>query len=224
MIGTIEGGKANPTLDTVVELLDALGLELEVLIRGPVLLGGARNGDAAHAVCSGYVQRRLEAAGWQTAREIRIEDGRYLGWIDLLAFHEPSGLLLAIEIKTRIDDLGSIERSMDWYMQASMRAARRFGWRPLHADGWLVCLATDEVEDRIRESRAAIDVAFPVRASEMTALLTDPVGRRRGRALALIDPRSRRRSWLIRTRADGRRSEAPYRGYADFMNRLRRPG
>lgn len=223
MIASVEGGKANPTLDVLVELLDGLGLEVDVAVRGPVLIGGPRTGDAAHAICSGYVQRRLEAAGWKTAREVRIDDGGYVGWIDLLAFHEPSGLLLVIEIKTRIDDLGAIERSMDWYLRASTRAARRYGWQPLHVAGWLVGLATDEVETRIRENRAAFHVAFPGRASEMTALVADPSSIRNVRGLALIDPRSRRRGWLIRTRVDGRRSDAPYRGYADFMSRVRRP-
>ena len=71
--------------------------------------------------------------------------------------------------------------------------------------------------------RAAIDAAFPVRAAEMTALLVDPSRLRRARGLALIDPRSRRRTWLIRSRIDGRRSDLPYRGYADFMSNVRRP-
>ena len=37
--------------------------------------------------------------------------------------------------------------------------------------------------------------------------------------LAMIDPSSRRREWLIRTTVDGRRSAAPYVDYADFMRR-----
>jgi len=223
MIAELEDGSANPTLDTVVAVLDGLGLEVEVVVRGPVMIGDPRSGDAAHAICSGYVQRRLEAAGWKTAREVRIDDGRYIGWIDLLAFHEPTGVLLVIEIKTRIDDLGSIERSMDWYTRAAMNAARRLGWRPLRIGSWLVALASDEVETRIHDDRQTIDAAFPVRAAEMTALLVDPSRLRRARGLALIDPRSRRRTWLIRSRIDGRRSDLPYRGYADFMSNVRRP-
>ena len=223
MIAELEDGSANPTLDTVVAVLDGLGLEVEVVVRGPVTIGDPRSGDAAHAICSGYVQRRLEAAGWKTAREVRIDDGRYVGWIDLLAFHEPTGVLLVIEIKTRIDDLGSIERSMDWYTRAAMNAARRLGWRPLRIGSWLVALASDEVETRIHDDRQTIDAAFPVRAAEMTAWLVDPSRLRRARGLALIDPRSRRRTWLIRSRIDGRRSDLPYRGYADFMSNVRRP-
>jgi len=177
----------------VVAVLDGLGLEVEVVVRGPVMIGGPRSGDAAHAICSGYVQRRLEAAGWKTAREVRI------------------------------DDLGSIERSMDWYTRAAMNAARRLGWRPFRIGSWLVALASDEVETRIHDDRLTIDAAFPVRAAEMTALLVDSSRLRPARGLALIDPRSRRRTWLIRSRIDGRRSDLPYRGYADFMSNVRRP-
>jgi hypothetical protein len=43
-----------------------------------------------------------------------------------------------------------------------------------------------------------------------------------GRGLALIDPSSRRRAWLIRTRLDGRRSPAPFADYADAARRLGR--
>jgi hypothetical protein len=49
-------------------------------------------------------------------------------------------------------------------------------------------------------------------------LATGPMS---GRGLALCDPASRRREWLIRTRLDGRRSELPYRDYADAARRLR---
>jgi transcriptional regulator with XRE-family HTH domain len=223
MIAAVECGQANPTLDVLVRLLDGLGLKVDITVQGLVVIGGPPSRDVAHAICSGYVQRRLEAAGWKTAREVRIEEGRYVGWIDLLAFHEPTGVLLVIEIKTRIDDLGSIERSLDWYLRAAVRAARRYEWRPRHVRGWLVALATDEVETRIRENRSAFEVAFPARASEMTAVITDPSSLRHVRGLALIDPGSRRRAWLIRTKADGRRSDAPYRGYADFITRRRRP-
>jgi hypothetical protein len=40
------------------------------------------------------------------------------------------------------------------------------------------------------------------------------------RGLALVDPTSRRRDWLLPTRSDGRRSSLPYRDYADAARRL----
>ncbi len=222
MVALVEDGDANPSLDTVVQLLDGLGLEIDLVVRGQVVIGAMRQRDAAHALCLGHVQRRFETGGWLTAREVRIEDGRYIGWIDLLAYHEPTGTLLIIEVKTQVDDLGGIERSIDWYVRGSRNAALNLGWRPRRVGAWLLVLATGESEARIRDNRVAIDRAFPTRALEMGAIVVDPGGAASiGRGMALIDPRSRRRGWLMRTRVDGRRSDAPYRDYLDFMTRLR---
>jgi hypothetical protein len=38
--------------------------------------------------------------------------------------------------------------------------------------------------------------------------------------IALIDPRSHRKEWLLRARSHGRRTPAPYRNYADFVTQL----
>lgn len=226
MVGAVEAAGANPSLRVLVALLDGLGLDVELVARGqPVVLTATpRQRDAAHAVCSGHAQRRIETLeGWDLRREVRIDSGRYHGWIDLLAFHAESGTLVIIEIKTSIDDLGGIERNMDWYVREAPSVASRLGWDARVILPWLLVLATDEVEARLRANRVVVDAAFPVRAPAMTAILADPASAatvdagRRG--LALIDPRSRRRSWLIRSRIDGRRSNAPYRDYTDFLRR-----
>ena len=216
MIAAVEAAEANPSLDVLAGLFDGLGIDLELRAGGVVALDGGRRRDTAHAICSAYVQRRLEAAGWKVAREVRLESGRYVGWIDLLAFDEATATLLVIEIKTRLDDIGAIERSMDWHMREAMRAARRIGWHPRRVSGWLLAMATDEVDDRLRADRMLWASAFPSRVPDLAAAVEDP-GTAPDRGLALIDPRSRRHDWLIRARVDGRRSDAPYRGHADFI-------
>ena len=221
MIAAVEAAEANPSLDVLAGIFDGLGIDLDLRIRELVAIDGVRPRDDAHALCSAYVQRRLEGAGWKVAREVRIESGRYLGWIDLLAFDERSGTLLVIEIKTRLDDAGAIERSMDWHIREATRAARRLGWRPRRVAGWLLAMATEEVEDQLRANRVLWTSAFPSRAPELAAAVLDPPSAPL-RGFALIDPRSRRHDWLTRARVDGRRSDAPYRSYADFMARRRR--
>ena len=221
MVGSVERGDANPSLETIARLLDGTGVDIDLVVRGSVRIGPRRQGDAAHARCSPHVQRRFESEGWLTAREVRIEQGRYVGWIDLLAFHPPTGTLLIIEIKTEIHDFGDIERSMDWYARGAWDAARRLGWRPKRVGSWLLVLATGAAEERIVANRQAIESAFPLRADAMTTLVADPASGVVGRAVALIDPRSHRRDWLVRTRLDGRRSAAQYLDYADFMDRTR---
>jgi transcriptional regulator with XRE-family HTH domain len=130
-IAAIEVGRANPTLDVVVRTVTALGFELDLGLRPPVIVGDRRQRDLVHARCSGHVDRRFRAAGFETAREVPIVDGRWRGWIDLLAFDRRTGTLLVIEIKTLIDDVGAVERQIDRYERAARRVARDRGWVPV---------------------------------------------------------------------------------------------
>lgn len=220
-IANVESGRANPSLDQAERIAMALGLEIELATRGPLLIGEPRASDLVHARCSGYVDRRLRGLGWRTAREVEIAEGRAHGWIDLLAYDARTGTLLIIELKTRLDDLGAVERQLGWYGRLAGIAAQRLGWRPRRTASWLLGLASDEVETAIRLQRDVIDIAFPVRASTMAAIARhEAVDLRHG--IALVDPSNRRAEWLIRTRLDGRRSPARYAGYADAARRLRR--
>jgi transcriptional regulator with XRE-family HTH domain len=219
-IAKIELGQADPSLDTAERLAIALGLEVNLVARPPLLLE-PRQRDSVHAACSGYADRRLRADNWETAREVEIIQGRSRGWIDLLAFNPHTGLLLVVEIKTRLDDIGLVERQVSWYERSAFDVGRRLGWPARRAAVWLLALASAEVEATISMNRQMLSLAFPGRAAEMATIAAGgvlPAGQ--GRGLALIDPASRRREWLIRTRADGRRLVAPYVDYADAARRL----
>jgi len=160
-----------------------------------------------------HVQRRLEAAGWLVQREVEVVHARSHGWIDVLAFQPATGILLVIEVKTEIHDLGRIERTLGWYGREAWPAARRLGWRLRIARPWLLVLASEVNEERIRDNRALLAQSFPSRG--MTML--DPASG--GPGMTLIDPRSHQRDWLMRSVIDGRRRQAPYRNYADFVSR-----
>jgi DNA-binding XRE family transcriptional regulator len=219
-IAGIETGRVNPSLDLVMRIGEALGVDLQLVGQRPVIID-PRSGDLVHARCSGYVDRRFHRAGWLTRREVEVVHARSHGWIDLLAFHPATGTLVIVEVKTRLDDLGAIERQMAWYERTAADTALRFGWRPKAVTSWLLLLASEEVETAVLRSRDVLREAFGDRASEMRAVLggaTPPMSDRRG--LALIDPWSRRADWLVPTRSDGRRSLAPYRDYADAARRI----
>ncbi|HEY7590022.1 MAG TPA: helix-turn-helix transcriptional regulator [Candidatus Limnocylindrales bacterium] len=222
LVDRVESGTVTPSFQTVGRLFAPLGIDSELVSRAPFLIDGTRQRDPVHSTCGAYGRRRLEKAGLPVHREVEIAHGRSHGWIDLLAFEPVTGTVLVIEIKTQLDDLGRIERVLTWYEREAWNAARKFGWRPRRIRVWLVVLATEVVEERILENRAALAQSFPVRADTMSAWLRNPTQPLpAGRGLALVDPRSKRRSWLIRCRVDGRRSPAPYRDYADFMARRR---
>jgi transcriptional regulator with XRE-family HTH domain len=218
-VAMVEGGRANPSLALVERIGHALGLELELVSRAPVIMGRERQRDLVHARCSGYVERRLRKASLAVAREVELVHGRMHGWIDLLAFDARTGTVVIIEIKTRLDDLGSIERQLGWYERQAFRVARGLGWVPRRLSVWLLLLASDDVDAAIRANREVLRTVFPTRAPEMLASLDGTAGGAR-RGIALIDPTSRRQRWLIRARVDGRRRVALFRDYADAAARF----
>ena len=110
---------------------------------------------------------------------------------------------------------------MAWYEREAWSVARRCGWEPQVQGALLLVLKTRANDLRLRENRELIDQAFPTRATALSRWLGNADGSRLAfRGLAMIDPLSRHRAWLHPTKLDGRRVEAPYADYADFMRRL----
>lgn len=224
-VSAVEAGNVrNLTFSVATRLLKAMGARLVVSIDAPFFGDRRHQRDTAHVRCVSYVAGRLERDGWLVARETEIGGDRSRGWIDLLAFHVDTGLALVIEIKTEIHDLGAIERSLGWYEREAWAAARRIGWRPRAVAGCLLLLATASNDARARTNRAAFDHAFGKRAIDLAHVVAapDPASLRDGRAVAMIDPRSRRKRWLIALAIDGRRSRSPYVDYASFVASLSR--
>ena len=213
-VASIESGRANPSLDVVERISRALGLDIQLIGRPPAVFNAPTQRDAVHAWCSGYAGRRLAGFGLDVRREVTIGQGRARGWIDLLAYDPRQRVLVVVEIKTWIDDLGSIERQLDWYEREAAASARAFGWRPVRTVAWVLALASADVDEALRRNRDAVARAFPARARDLARFLAGgELARLRG--IALIDPRNRRRNWLISTRSDGRRIALPYMTAAD---------
>jgi transcriptional regulator with XRE-family HTH domain len=219
-IANLEIGRANPSLAVVEKVAAALDVEVDWLIRVPVV---ASVKDQVHARCSAHIGRRLQTADLLTAREVEIVHGRSHGWIDLLAFDPKTSTLLIIEVKTRLDDLGALERQMGWYERSALEAAHRIGWRPTRVVSWLLVLATADADSVLRSNRAIFDDAYPTRAPQAMAWLDRQGPLPQGRLLAMIDPLSRRRDWLIRTKFDGRRSEPPSADSREVAQRIATP-
>ena len=121
---------------------------------------------------------RLQSTGchsalgsWLVEREAEIVHGRHHGWIDLVAFRARPTTMVVIKIKTRLDDIGAVERQLAWYQRSASTVARRLGWRPAQVIGWLLALATDEVEDVLRLNWDLFAGGFQRRAHEMGGLL-----------------------------------------------------
>jgi transcriptional regulator with XRE-family HTH domain len=201
--------------------LSMLGLIISVDANAPGMATRTEQRDAVHARCVGYVVRRLERAGWDVEVEVEIGSGRFRGWIDVLAYHSTTRAMLVIEVKTVLDDVGRLLRTLGWYTRSSRDAAVSHGWRPLRLVPLVLVLATEQTDASIAVNRDLLARELPGDADRLLAWIADPVGRVPGGTMALIDPASRRRRWLRRARSAGRRSPAPYRDYRDAASRLR---
>ena len=221
MVCAVENGRVDDlTFARAQRMLEAMGARLVVSVDAPYLGDRERQRDPVHARCSAHVVARLQRAGWVVATEVEIGGDRSRGWIDVLAYHPSLAWLLVIEIKTEIRDLGAIERTLGWYTREAMIAAQRFGWRPERSLGCLLLLATEANDVRARSNREPLTHGFPTRAHEIASLVNHGTAPpRSGYAVAMIDPTSRRETWLRSLRLDGRRSLAPYADYAGFMRR-----
>lgn len=205
-------------LATALRLLNALDVRVELRLFAPTAAAPPVR-DRAHARCVGYVARRLGEAGWLVATEVEVGDERWRGFIDLLAFHPVERVLLVIEVKVDLDDIGAVDRQLGRYERYAWPAAHALGWRPRALTGALLLLATDANDRRLVEHRIYLDRRFQVRASALRVLLVDPqrVPERGDRCLAMIDPRTRRSRWLMPTWLDGRRNAARYKDRAAFL-------
>ena len=206
-------------LDRVGDIADALGVRLRSMVDQPFRVGAPIQHDLVHARACAYIGRRLIERGWTVRQEVEI--GRPVrGWIDTLAYREADAALFATEFKSEHRDAGAIQRSLGWYEREAWHVARELGWRPRVLGSALLLLFSSENDEAVAQNRDYLAQACPGRATDLARWLDSPFHARPGRSLALIDPISRRRSWLRSTRSDGRRTEAPYHGYADCAQAL----
>jgi transcriptional regulator with XRE-family HTH domain len=225
MVSLIENAKQpDLTFATADALVAALGGRLSIAVDAPYLGDRRRQREPAHARLEAHVARRLRDAGWEIRTEVEVGGDRSRGWIDVIAWHGSSRVLLVIELKTEIHDLGQIERSLGWYERECRTVASRERWRPSRVVGCLLLLATDANDARGAENGPSIAGGFPLRSRHLDALVRGAPGDiPAGRAIAMVDPRSRRVDWIRALRVDGRSRPAPYVDYAAFM-RVSRAG
>jgi len=203
---------------TAVRILNALEVRIDLRLLAPVVATLPVK-DRAHARCVAYVARRLERSGWLVSTEVAVGDGRWRGFIDVLGFHASSTVLLVVEVKIVLDDIGALDRQIGGYERFAWAAAHTAGWRPRATTAALLLLATDDNDRRLSEHRTYLDRRFRIRASDLLSFIADPdEPRDRGeRGIAMIDPRTRRTRWLLPTWLDGRRNAARYADRAAFL-------
>ena len=170
------GHLAAVSLGTLRRVAAALDIRLDVV---PRWRGGEldRLLNAGHAALHGSVLRHLGALpGWLVAPEVSYSVYGERGVIDILAWHEPSGSLLVIEIKTAIVDVSDLIGGVDRKRRLGPEVARDRGWQADTVSGWVIVGQGRTNERRVAEQRALLRTAFPQDGRAMSAWLRDPAG------------------------------------------------
>ena len=225
-VGRIERGEvADVALRLASEILEATGGRLDVRFVTALTPAGKVR-DRAHARCVAYVMRRLERAGFEVVTEVASVEKHSYGFIDVLAYHPVEHWVIVIEVKTEIRDVGGVDRQVSVGERGAWAASHQRGWRPRAVNAWLLVLATEENDRRLAEHRAYIDRAFTLRHRVLQAAVdgAGPVPERGLRGIAMIDPASRRRAWLLPTWLDGSHRSRRYRDRPEYLlQNTRRP-
>jgi hypothetical protein len=119
--------------------------------------------DARHAALVDQVVRETSGRGWQCVTEATFNVYGERGSVDVLAFHPETGVLLVIEVKSAIPEIGAMLMTLDRKVRLAPRIATDRGWRPAAVGRLLVVGDGRTTRRRLGEHRSMFDSAFPVR-------------------------------------------------------------
>jgi hypothetical protein len=98
------------------------------------------------------------------------------GSIDLLAWHPGRRVLLIVEVKSAIGDIGGLVRQVDRYRRLARDIARQRGWNVETVGVWVVVVDGRTARRRLAEHRTTLRRAFPADGHAIEAWLNDPAG------------------------------------------------
>lgn len=213
------GSQRHLDVQLATTALDLLGIRVTIDANPVGLAERREQRDLVHARCVGYGVRQLRQRGWAVRTEVEVGEGRFRGWIDVLAFRGSDGALLVIEIKTEVEDFGRILRTHWWYVRSSRAAASTIGWRPRSIVPCLIALATIETDARLISNVELVRNALPGGAVALAEWIDDERAQRPAPSVGLIDPSltprgvvvgyPQRRSKVCRSVSRLRRSRTP---------------
>jgi transcriptional regulator with XRE-family HTH domain len=178
VIARIERGEAaSVALGKVRRVASSLGARLETFVRWegaelPRLL------DERHAAMHEAVAGMFSALeGWVFEPEVSFSIHGERGIIDVLAWHPRRRMLLVIELKTEVVEVGLLLGKMDQRRRLASNVARLRGWDPLAVSTWIV-IADGRTNRRVvARHRAVLRQKFPVDGRSMRRWLRDPIER-----------------------------------------------
>ena len=145
------------TLEAAFAALDAR-IEIKASWHGAAL---DRLVDEGHARLSGHFVASLDRSLWVPQVECSFSHFGERGSIDVLAWHEATGSLLVVEVKTELGSIEGLLRPLDATVRLASKIAReRFGWRPETVSRLVVFPDRMSVRRQVARHAAVLDVAL----------------------------------------------------------------
>jgi hypothetical protein len=179
-VSLLERGMADgSTLRTIQKVAAPLGITVDLVLRwkGPEL---DRLIDARHARLVKAVVSRL-GPDWSVGAEYTFNHYGDRGSVDVLAWHAGARALLLIEVKSELDSLEAVLRSMDMKTRVvPALLARERGW-PAQSIASVLVLPDESVARRaVARLSPVFDVALPARTILVRQWLGKPAVHLRG--------------------------------------------
>lgn len=176
-VSRVERGRVGAT---TVSVLRAIFVSLEARFDLVVRWNGAeldRLIDARHAALTEVIVRRLsQLPDWIIEPEVTFSIFGERGSIDLVAWHPGRRVLLIIEVKSAIGDVGALLRQVDRYRRLARDVARQRGWNIATVGVWVVVVDGRTARRRLADHRTTLRRAFPADGHAVEAWLRDPAG------------------------------------------------
>jgi len=201
MISKIERGEiAVVPLGVLRSVAGALGASVDLKLRWHGE-GLDRLLDEAHARLVDATVVLLREAGWDVAVEVSFSIRGERGSIDVLAWHESTGSLLVIEVKSVVPDSQATLHGLDRKARLAPRLAEERGWECRNVGRLLVVGESRTARRRVTALAATYDTAFPDRNVEVRRWIRKPTGPLAGLLfLTIASPDSTKRASTARER------------------------
>jgi transcriptional regulator with XRE-family HTH domain len=175
-VSSLECGLADrATLRRIREVSAPLGITVDLVLRwkGPDLDALV---DARHARLVKQVVARL-GSEWEIVVEYGFNEYGDRGSVDVLAWHARTRALLLVEVKSELDSLESMLRSMEVKVRVVPAViARERGWRTKSLGSVLALPDESTARRAVARMSAVFDVALPGRTIEARQWLREPAG------------------------------------------------
>lgn len=160
--------------------------------------------DGDHALLVEAVVAHLIARGWQCSTEVTFSTYGERGAVDILAWYPDTRLLLVVEVKTVVPDVGGMLATLDRKHRLGPGMARERGWVASAVSRVLVIRDGSTVRRHVAALPTTFGEAFPDRTVAVKRWVARPAGAISG---IWFFPIAQRRSGIQRVRAPRGRAE-----------------